>query len=276
MPAVVSDGMNPCPLFSQDVSPDVSPVARWRPVSVLLLGGLSLELLLAPAGLLPLARAQAAPSHHGSSAPAAAKLSVTLLVLAQMQGHLLMAQELIEAGQVNAAEPHVGHPVDELYGSVAPALALRGVAPFLGTLEELRQQIRLNPTAPETGGMLRRAQQAIDAATAAMVSGDGSSEGAAARSVLLQGVVRELAQSAVEEYGSAVAGDRVVEVIDYQDARGFLRQGLQLTSQHRADGAAWQAMERTLQSMLQAFPSAMPPARTLLNAAELQVRQRQL
>lgn len=266
MPAVVFDSMDPCHPFTRAV----------RPASLLLLGGLSLELLLAPAALVPPARAQGAPSHHGSSAPAASKRSDALLVLAQMQGHLLMAQELIEAGQVNAAEPHVGHPVDELYGSVAPALALHGVAPFLRSLEELRQQVRLNPTAPETIGLLRRAQQRIDAAAAALTPGDAAPGGAAARNALLQEVVRELAQSAVEEYGSAVAGDRVVESIDYQDARGFLRQGLRLASQHRADGATWQAMERTLESMLQAFPSATPPANAVLSAAELQARQRQL
>lgn len=276
--------------------PRHAPFTAVRSRRVLRLGGLCLGLclglLLAPAGLPPAVLAQGHHGDHGaaapSPAPAAPQPADTLLALAQMQGHLLMAQELIAAGAFRAAEPHVGHPVDELYGSVAPALAQRGLRPFLATLEDLRQLVRLRPTAPETISTLQLAQQRIEAAAAALstdpdpapalarASATSAAPAAGPQAARLQALVRELAQSAVEEYSSALAGDQVVEVIDYQDARGFLRQGLWIARQHREEAASWAAMEGTLTQMLEAFPSATPPERAVLSLAELQARQRQL
>jgi len=199
-----------------------------------------------------------------------------LVVLAQMQGHLLVAQELLEQRQFNAAEPHVGHPVDELYGAIAPVLQARGVPPFLASLEELRQQVRLNPGAPSTALKLAQAQQRIAAVA------QGLAGGVVGQVPLVMGVVRQLADSAVVEYNAALAGERVVEVIEYQDACGFLRRAQALLSQAlaarppAAAAAQLTAAERTLAAMLQAFPTLTPPPRAVLSAAQLQRLQSQL
>ncbi|WP_231594738.1 hypothetical protein [Synechococcus sp. CBW1107] len=48
-----------------------------------------------------------------------------------MKGHLLAASELMQLKDYKAAEQHIGHPVDELYGDLEPALMARGVPPFV-------------------------------------------------------------------------------------------------------------------------------------------------
>ena len=164
----------------------------------------------------------AQPSHHapessglggeggegGHEATAQTDLDL-LVVLAQMQGHLLVAQELITQRQFSAAEPHVGHPVDELYGAVDPLLTKRGIPSFLPSLEALRQQVRLNPSAPATRQKLLAAQRAINQASQAAVPAAVRQQGSTQRAV-----VRALAAAACEEYAAAVADGRVVEMIE--------------------------------------------------------------
>ena len=75
--------------------------------------GLGVSGALISTALQPLAPSQAQTHlQHGHSHGTSIDNDVDLLVvLAQMQGHLLVAQELITQRQFSAAEPHVGHPV---------------------------------------------------------------------------------------------------------------------------------------------------------------------
>lgn len=258
----------------------------------------SLELFLslgASAGIVagvitPLPQALAQPHPHANHASQeggeggeggeagtanAASSDVDLLVvLAQMQGHLLVAQELLNQGQFKAAEPHVGHPVDELYGVLEPALRERRIAPFLSSLEELRQQVRLNPKAPATALKLNQAQRAVAAAMQALP------ESVRTNPEIVAAVVRQLAETAVEEYAAAVAEGRVVEVIEYQDARGFLGEAQRLLSSSLSSPSSARprlmAMQTTITAMLQAFPTVKPPATVLLSVAQLKQLQQRL
>lgn len=211
---------------------------------------------------------------EGGPATAVQTKQEALVVLAQMQGHLLVAQELVEQKNFNAAQPHVGHPVDELYGALAPGLQRFGVTPFLPTLEALRQQVRLNPNSPDTKLKLAHAQQAIAAAFNTL-NGEASKP-----APLLLSIVRQLAATAAEEYSAAIAGDRVVEVIEYQDARGFLLEAHRLlaagVASQPADAAALIAKRQTVAAMLRAFPAVSPPQRAVLSPAQLQQLQQEL
>lgn len=197
-----------------------------------------------------------------------------LMVLAQMQGHLLVAQELLEHQTFSAAEPHVGHPVDELYGALAPALDRRGIAPFLPTLEALRQQVRFNPASPATALQLAKAQRAVEVAAQTL------NGGATTPAPLLLALVRQLGEEATQEYTGAIAGDQVVDMIDYQDARGFLLAAQRLLAaaiaSQPADAAALMARQHTLDAMLKAFPAVMPPQKAVLSADQLQQLQQRL
>lgn len=190
-----------------------------------------------------------------------------LVVLAQMQGHLLVAQELLSSGDGQGAEPHVGHPVDELYGSLEAVIAAGRLQPFRDSLEVLRQQVRLAPTAAGTAQKLAKAQQTLQVATATVAPTLNSQPQA------LLAVTRQLALSAASEYEAAVADERIAETIEYQDARGFLLQARRLLSQAiTANPAAATTLKPALsriEAMLKAFPSPVPPKRIVLSVSRL-------
>jgi hypothetical protein len=190
-----------------------------------------------------------------------------LVVLAQMQGHLLVAQELLSRGDGLGSEPHVGHPVDELYGSLEGVIAAGRLQPFRDNLEVLRQQVRLAPTSPGTAEKLEKAQQTLQAATATVAPSLNR------QPQLLLAVTRQLALSAASEYEGAVADDRIAETIEYQDARGFLLQARHLLSQAiRANPTADDNLQPALtriETMLKAFPSPVPPQRIVLSVSQV-------
>jgi hypothetical protein len=259
------------------------PSAR-RAIDLFLQLGLSGGLLTA--GLTLPAAVEAQHSHHGPGTPAApasseggeggeggeghgsghgAALTGALelqMALAQMEGHLLIAEELLHQGDAAAAEPHVSHPVDELYGAVAPALEQRRGPAVLAPLEGLRQQVRLQGATAATQAALEEARRAIQSAEQRLDS------------VEPLALVRALTDTAVQEYAAAVAEGRVVEVIEYQDARGFLLEA-QRRLQQALPSADAPALH-TLQAMLRLLPSAQPPAKALASPERLQALQRQL
>lgn len=205
----------------------------------------------------------------GSSATVSSDAELQL-ALAQMQGHLLIAAELLQRGEAAAAEPHVGHPVDELYGAVAPALAARGIPGFLDSLEALRQQVRLDPGAtPVISARLAAAREAISRAELALPVAQRRDP--ASRLWL----VRQLASTAAQEYAAAVDNGQVIERIEYQDARGFLLEAQRRLS---ADGGPGQAAgaAATVNAMLQGLPSAEPPPRLDLSPRQLEELQAKL
>ena len=57
--------------------------------------------------------------------------------LGLMKGHLLVAQELLDLNQPKQAEPHIGHPVEEIYVDVEEQLNERKVKEFKTTLVSL-------------------------------------------------------------------------------------------------------------------------------------------
>ena len=189
-------------------------------------------------------------------------------VLAQMQGHLLVAEELLNRGDARGAEPHVGHPVDELYDSLEPAIAKGQLPPFRDSLEALRQQVRLDPSATATAQKLSEARQAIQAATLKL------SPNLTSQPTLVLAVVRQLALTAASEYEGAVDGTQIHETIDYQNARGFLLEADRLISQTLAasptSAQILQPARERITAMLQAFPSAKPPQRALLSVSALE------
>jgi hypothetical protein len=190
-----------------------------------------------------------------------------LVVLAQMQGHLLVAQELLSRGDGPGTEPHVGHPVDELYGSLEGVIAKGRLQPFRNSLEVLRQQVRLNPSAAGTAQKLATAQQTLQAATATVAPSLNN------QPQLLLAVTRQLALAAASEYEAAVADDRIAETIEYQDARGFLLQARRLLNQgveaNPAAAASLQPARSRIEAMLKAFPTTMPPKRIVLGVSQV-------
>jgi hypothetical protein len=261
---------------------------KRRALEIFLSLGASAGMIAAALGDLPPGLAQPSPHgamHHqeggeggeggeGSSTSERRSDAELLLVLAQMQGHLLVAGELLAKGQLQAAEPHVGHPVDELYGALQPAIAERRISPFLPVLEDLRQQVRIDPAATSTAKKLAAARQAVAAAARSLPAS------AASDPASVMALVRQLAATASDEYGAAVAEGLVVEVIEYQDARGFLLEAQQLLQATKAadpaTAARLQRMAQGIVAMLKAVPTAVPPQKAWLSPEQLEQLQKQL
>ncbi len=62
-----------------------------------------------------------------------------------MKGDLLVGKELIVAKEVKEAEPHFGHPVEELYVDLENELNEWGVKQFKNTLNNLHDLVIASP-----------------------------------------------------------------------------------------------------------------------------------
>lgn len=128
-----------------------------------------------------------------------------------MEGHMRAGLELYEAGDLEAAKTHMGHPIEEKYGAVEDTLADRG-------FERLRQQIEAVAAATEDEVPFAEAKNAFDAAHATM--GEVRA-GMSPRDQMLG--LAALIRVAGDEYTVAVAGGEISNLHEYQDSWGFLR-----------------------------------------------------
>ena len=87
-----------------------------------------------------------------------------MLRLLLIKGHLKVGRELVEQTRWNDALPHFLHPAEEIYKSLAPALAERKIAPFDQDLAALAALVKAKKGAAE----VIRAQEALLAKLAAV------------------------------------------------------------------------------------------------------------
>ncbi|HYW21337.1 MAG TPA: helix-hairpin-helix domain-containing protein [Nodularia sp. (in: cyanobacteria)] len=179
--------------------------------------------------------------------------------LSLMKGHLLVAKELLAKDQPKQAEPHIGHPVEEIYVDVEEQLNERKVKEFKTTLVSLQNFVKSNPKDAKVNSDLKSSMQAIDGAIATLPAEQRSQPG-----FVLQ-VINELLDAANAEYGAAIANGKITAPIEYQDSRGFvvyaneLYQGIssQVAS---ANAEADAAIKASLIELTKAWPSVIPPA----------------
>ncbi|MBE9163422.1 MULTISPECIES: helix-hairpin-helix domain-containing protein [Microcoleaceae] len=137
--------------------------------------------------------------------------------LGLMKGHLLVAKELLDAGKPDQAEPHIGHPVEEIYADVEDQLNERKVPEFKTTLIKLQDLIKAGAKDPaEVNAEFNTSMQAVDGAIAALPEAQRQDP-----KFVLQ-VINGLLDTANSEYGAAVANGKISAVIEYQDSRGFV------------------------------------------------------
>lgn len=132
-----------------------------------------------------------------------------------MKGHLLVAKELLEMKRPAEALPHVGHPIEELYVTVADQFPQRGVTDFKSTLDEVKDFVKNKPQDPQVIPKFNAGMAAVDKAIAAISETERKSPAFIAQ------VDNGLLDSASAEYGGAISGNKIEE-IDYQDSRGFV------------------------------------------------------
>ncbi|NJM72459.1 MAG: helix-hairpin-helix domain-containing protein [Scytonema sp. RU_4_4] len=180
--------------------------------------------------------------------------------LGLMKGHLLVAKELLDQNQPKQAEPHIGHPVEEIYVDVEQQLNERKVKEFKTSLISLQDFVKSNPKNPKVKTDFTSSMQAVDGAVAALPADQRSQP----RFVLQ--VINGLLDAANSEYGAAIADGKISADIEYQDSRGFvnyagdLYKGIssKVAKEHPQEH---KAIETSMTELTKAWPSAIPPAK---------------
>jgi len=182
-----------------------------------------------------------------------------MTTLGLMKGHLIVAKELIDEGKPKEAEPHIGHPVEELYGDIEGELAERNVADFKTTLNKLNDTVKSQPNAPELTTQYQEATQEIDGAIEAVPATERQSP-----EFVLQ-VINRMLNTAGKEYEAAIADGKITEDVEYQDSRGFVLYAEDLygnisdqMSQEYPE--AHQAIETSMTELKTVWPSVDAPA----------------
>lgn len=179
--------------------------------------------------------------------------------LGLMKGHLLVAKELLDQQLPNLAEPHIGHPVEEIYVDVEDQLQERNVKEFKTTLISLQDLVKSQPKAAKVNTDFKTSMQAVDGAIAALPQTQRTSP-----EFTLQ-VINELLDAANSEYGAAISKGKIAAAIEYQDSRGFVNYANQLfqgisSQMAKAYPEEHKAIETSMAELTKAWPAAVPPA----------------
>lgn len=186
-----------------------------------------------------------------------------MTILGLMRGHLIVAKELLDLNQPTQAEPHIGHPVDELYADVAEALQQHQVKEFQSTLNQLHNLIQLQPNNPQIAQLYTESVQAVDGAIAVIPSEQLQSP------AFVLSVIQGLLATAAEEYNAAIANGKIVETLEYQDSRGFILYAQQLYSTiaqplAQTNPEIAQAINENLTQLATAWSGGVQPPATII------------
>ena len=182
-----------------------------------------------------------------------------MVKLGLMKGHMMVARELLDLKKPDQAEPHIGHPVEEIYADVEDQLKERNVKEFKSVLSKLQAMVKTGAKDPvKTDEQFKLALDAIEGAIAMLPEKQRKDE-----KFVLQ-VMVGLLDTASSEYGAAIADGKIKEAIEYQDSRGFV-----MYSQELYKAIAPQVKAKSVDSEKQittaltdlrlAWPSPVPP-----------------
>ena len=191
-----------------------------------------------------------------------------MTVLGLMKGHLNAAQELIALKNYEEAEPHIAHPVNELYGDIETVLPEKGVKDFKPTLTQLHDLIQSAPDSPEVETLLTESQTSIDNAIAAIPE-----EQLKSPEFVIDAMIGML-KNAATEYEAAIIDNKFVEVVEYQDSKGFVDYAAELyktvaEQKSQADPEGHQTITDSLAELKTAWPSIEPPAAPIKKPSEV-------
>ncbi|MBE9250160.1 helix-hairpin-helix domain-containing protein [Dolichospermum sp. LEGE 00240] len=188
--------------------------------------------------------------------------------LGLMKGHLLVAKELLDQNQPKQAQPHIGHPVEEIYIDVEEQLEERKVKEFKSNLVSLTDLVKSNPKDAKIKTNFTTSVQAVDSAIAALPTAERSKP-----KFVLQ-VINGLLDAANSEYGAAIANGKITAPIEYQDSRGFivysqeLYKGIssQMTQQHPE---SHKAIDTAFMELVKVWPTAIPPVQAVSTSEDV-------
>jgi hypothetical protein len=180
--------------------------------------------------------------------------------LGLMKGHLLVAKELLDLQKPAQAEPHIGHPVEEIYADVEDQLQERNVKEFKTTLITLQDLVKAGAKdTAKVNSEFKTSMQAVDDAIATLPSAQRQSP-----AFVLQ-VINGLLDTANSEYTAAIANGKIAQAIEYQDSRGFVAYAGTLYNTVAAqvetqNPETHKAIQQTMAELTKVWPAPIPPA----------------
>jgi hypothetical protein len=179
------------------------------------------------------------------------------LTLALIRGHLLVGDELIKAGQWDAALPHFLHPTEELYGGIKNKVSDYRAPPFDEALIKLADVVKEKRSADYAAAM----QTVADA----LAAGDAGLKAKETDwpSFMVATAIMAL-KAATGEYGGAIVKGRIVKPVEYQDSRGFAWQAERMVESvadqlARKDQGALKNVRADLAQLKKVWPAPVPP-----------------
>lgn len=176
-----------------------------------------LTLLTTGAAAIHLSRLPTIPALHRVNAQADAVADTDFLFrLGMLEGHLLIAHELIAAHQDGLALPHFGHPVRELYQDITDYLGQHRFPAFDRQLIALEA---LATSAPQSAATEAKYQAVI-----ATVHQARALTPVALRASLPEmiRICSDTIDAASGDFGELLEAGRVAALVEYHDSRGFL------------------------------------------------------
>ncbi|GBF79098.1 hypothetical protein [Aphanothece sacrum] len=191
-----------------------------------------------------------------------------LTSLGLMKGHLMVAQELIAEGKPKEAEPHIGHPVEEIYGDIEDELVARKVPEFKTTLNQFNDLVKTNPKSAKIKEQYNSSIAAVDKAILAVPEDKRQSP------EFILSVINRLLNTAKGEYKAAIANNKIVEVIEYQDSRGFILYTYELyqsiaETMKQKHPEKHEKIVTNLEELKKAWPSVDPPKTLVLTTQQV-------
>jgi Helix-hairpin-helix motif len=192
-----------------------------------------------------------------------------LTKLGLMKGHLMVAKELLDLKQAVQAEPHIGHPVEEIYADVEEQLKERKVPEFKTSLIALHDLVK--------GGAKDGAKVNADF-TVAMKSVDGAINILPATqrnsSQFALQVINGLLETADSEYKSSIANGKIAQIVEYQDSRGFVTYADRLFRAiepllKQSNPAVANTIGTSLTDLAKAWPAPIAPAAPVKTSEEV-------
>jgi hypothetical protein len=189
--------------------------------------------------------------------------------LGLMKGHMMVAKELLDLQKPKEAEPHIGHPVEEIYADVEDQLKERKIAEFKTPLVALQDFVKAG--AKDSGKVttnFKSSVQSIDGAIAALPAEQRQSPKFALQ------VINGLLDTANAEYGAAIADGKIREAIEYQDSRGFVFYAEELYKATAANFAQKnpdldKLIVKNMKELKLTWPTPMPPAKPVKTVEEV-------
>jgi hypothetical protein len=187
------------------------------------------------------------------------------LTLALIRGHLLVGDELVKAGQWDAAMPHFLHPTEELYGGIKDKVADYNTPAFDSALLKLADAVKQKNSADYAAAL-----QPVMEALAAGDTGLKAKEKDWPSFVVATAIMA--LKAAANEYEGAIVKGRIAKPVEYQDSRGFVWQAERMIDSAaselgRKDAGALKTVQSRLAQLKKIWPAPVPPKTPVKSAA---------